>query len=414
MAKVKRLRCMKCEKVYEHGLEIICPECGLDGILDVEYDYDEMRSSLKSRPLKSRPERNIFRYVDMLPLSQPPPSMLEVGWTPLYSFPRLNAALGHEHVHIKDDTVNPSASLKDRASAVAIGMALEAGRPGIACASTGNAASSLAVLSASAGLSSYIFVPETIPKPKLYQIGACATRVFRVKGTYEDAFDVATASIGKWGWYNRNCAINPYLVEGKKTCSLEIYEQLGYKVPDWVVVSMGDGCIISGQWKAFKELELLGETDRAPKLLGVQAKGCKPIVDACVECRDVTPVEASTIADSIRVGEPRNWRKALRALKESGGCAISVTDEEIVSAMLLLSREAGVFAEPAGATGLAGLRSALGQGMIGKDETVAVLITGSGLKDPSSLDGALDIADIPADVEAVARHMRSQGKRAGG
>jgi threonine synthase len=128
----------------------------------------------------------------------------------------------------------------------------------------------------------------------------------------------------------------------------------------------------------------------------------------------VTPVEASTIADSIRVGEPRNWRKALRALKESGGCAISVTDEEIVSAMLLLSREAGVFAEPAGATGLAGLRSALGQGMIGKDETVAVLITGSGLKDPSSLDGALDIADIPADVEAVARHMRSQGKRAGG
>lgn len=405
MAKVKRLRCMKCEKGYDFGPDIVCPECGLEGILDVEYDYDEMRSALKSRPLKDRTERNIFRYVDMLPLSQPPPAMLEVGWTPLYSFPRLNRKLGNQHVHIKDDTVNPSASLKDRASAVAIAMALEAGNPGIAAASTGNAASSLAVLSASAGLDSFIFVPETIPKPKLYQIGACATRVFRVKGSYENAFDVATAAIERWGWYNRNCAINPYLVEGKKTCSLEIFEQLGHTVPDWVVVSMGDGCIISGQWKAFKELNLLGEADRAPKLLGVQARGCKPIVDACVECCEVTPVEAATIADSIRVGEPRNWRKALRALSESGGTAISVTDEEIVSAMLLLSREAGVFAEPAGATGLAGLRAAIEQGIIGRDETVAVLVTGSGLKDPSSLDGALDIADIPADVEAVEKLM---------
>jgi threonine synthase len=168
---------------------------------------------------------------------------------------------------------------------------------------------------------------------------------------------------------------------------------------------MGDGCIISGQWKAFKELRLLGETERVPRLLGVQASGCKPIVDACVECCDVTPVEAATIADSIRVGEPRNWRKALRALEDSGGTAVSVTDEEIVSAMLMLSREAGVFAEPAGATGLAGLRAAIEQDIVGRGETVAVLVTGSGLKDPSSLDGALDIADIPADVEAVAKHM---------
>jgi threonine synthase len=318
--------------------------------------------------------------------------------------------LGNENVFLKDDTVNPSASLKDRASAVAIGMALEAGNPGIACASTGNAASSLAVLSASAGLSSYIFVPETIPKPKLYQIGACATRVFRVKGTYENAFDVATAAIDKWGWYNRNCAINPYLVEGKKTCSLEIYEQLGYRVPDWVVVSMGDGCIISGQWKAFKELRLLGLTDRVPKLLGVQASGCKPIVEACIDCCDVTPVEASTIADSIRVGEPRNWRKALRALSESGGTAVGVTDEDIVGAMLLMARNAGVFAEPAGAAGLAGLRSALASGIVGKNETVAVLVTGSGLKDPASLDGALDIADIAAELEAVSRYIGVEGR----
>ncbi|MFH1314513.1 MAG: pyridoxal-phosphate dependent enzyme, partial [Candidatus Eisenbacteria bacterium] len=290
MGKVTRLICMKCGKSYGSCDHLVCPDCGLDGIFEVEYDYDEMRKSLEANPLRSRTEPSLFRYTDMLPLSQAASGLLKAGWTPLYTFPRLNQAVGHECIYLKDDTVNPSGSLKDRASAVAISMAVERGNPAIACASTGNAASSLAVLAASAGLDSYIFVPEKIPHAKLYQIGACAAGVFRVKGTYEDAFDVATKAIARWGWYNRNCAINPYLVEGKKTCALEIYEQLGYNVPDWLVVSVGDGCIISGQWKAFRELKMLGQTSKLPRMLAVQASGCKPIVDACHASCDVSPV----------------------------------------------------------------------------------------------------------------------------
>jgi len=402
MGVVTALKCSKCGIVYHDSHHLTCPECGLDGIFEVEYDYDLMRDSLRASPLASRGRYDIFRYVDMLPVAAPPPSMLRVGWTPLYRFERLNRALGHEHIYIKDDTVNPSASLKDRASAVGITMAREEARPAVACASTGNAASSLAVLAASAGMESYIFVPKTIPVPKLYQIAACATRVFKVDGTYETAFEVATGAIRRWGWYNRNCAINPYLVEGKKTCSLEIYEQLGYNVPDVVVVSVGDGCIISGQWKAFKDLHLAGEIDRLPRLLGVQAAGCRPIVDAFERNCDVCKAEALTIADSIRVGEPRNWRKALKALGESGGTALAVSDDEIIDAMLLLGGMSGVFAEPAGATGLAGLRNALRHGLIGKDETVAVLVTGSGLKDPASLDGRIEVAEVGGELDSVA------------
>jgi threonine synthase len=405
MARVSGLTCVKCGKAFGAEPFITCPDCGLDGILDVGYDYEEVRRALTRKPLASREQRSIFRYIDLLPIGKQPHGMLEVGWTPLYAFPALSRELGLESLYIKDDTVNPSGSLKDRASAVGISMAIESGNPAIACASTGNAASSVAVLAASAGLDSYIFVPETIPSAKLYQIGACAARVFRVEGTYENAFDVATDAIGRWGWYNRNCAINPYLVEGKKTCSLEIFEQLGYRVPDWVVTAVGDGCIISGQWKAFTELKWVGQADRLPRMLAVQASGCKPVVEAFHASAEVEPVKATTIADSIRVGRPLNWRKALRAIRESGGDAVAVSDEDIIAAMLLLGRKTGIFAEPAGATGLAGLRKAIDDGIISPDETVAVLVTGSGLKDPRSLDGHIDVIDIGPDVEAVGANL---------
>jgi threonine synthase len=401
MAAATALVCMKCGKSFGVAGHITCPDCGLEGILDVEYDYDEMKSSLERAPLKSRTEGSMWRYADMLPTRGLGPRSLRVGWTPLYHLQRLGLAVGHDRLYLKDDTLNPSASLKDRASAVAVSMALEQGAEGIACASTGNAASSLAVISASVGLKSYIFVPKTIPKPKLYQLAACAERVFRVNGTYEVAFDLATEAINKWGWANRNCGINPYLVEGKKTCSLEIYEQLGRRVPDWVVVPMGDGCIMSGQAKAFRELRLLKETSRLPRLLGVQAEGARPIVDAFLAGGDVRPVAASTFADSIRVGEPRNWRKALRGIRESDGAALGVTDGEIADAMLSLGRNAGVFAEPAGATGFAGFLKARRAGLIGKDDTVVVLVTGSGLKDPESLSGRSSAADVEGTLDSV-------------
>ena len=280
MGEVTGLTCVKCGARYHRGECITCPDCGLEGILEVEYDYEELRRSLKAEPLESRRETSIFRYHDFLPVSCPVPHMLRVGMTPLYRFDRLSEVTGIDGVYLKDDTVNPSNSLKDRASAVAVAMAVAEKREAAACASTGNAASSLAVLAASAGLDSYIFVPRSAPEPKLYQMAACATRVFRVRGDYSDAFDIATRAIEKWGWYNRNCAVNPYLVEGKKTCSLEIFEQLGCSVPDWLVVPVGDGCILSGQYKAFKDLTMVGLAGGMPRMLAVQAEGCSPVVDA--------------------------------------------------------------------------------------------------------------------------------------
>jgi threonine synthase len=405
MAVVTGLVCVKCGKHCGPGEHLVCPACGLEGILDVEYDYDRMKASLKRNPLGSRTEWSIWRYADLLPTEGLGSRSLRVGWTPLYHFERLGRVVGHGGLYLKDDTVNPSASLKDRASAVAVSMALEKGAKGIACASTGNAASSLAAIAASVGLPSYIFVPETIPSPKLYQLAATAERVFKVRGTYEDAFRLATDAIARWGWENRNCGINPYLVEGKKTCSLEVYEQLGRRVPDWVVVPVGDGCIISGQAKAFRDLKAAGEIDRLPRLLAVQAEGSKPIVDAFLEGRDVVPVAASTIADSIRVGEPRNWRKALRALRESGGNALAVGDDEIVEAIKLLGRTAGVFAEPAGAAGFAGFLAAREAGLIRPDETVVVLVTGSGLKDPGSLAGATAVCDVDGALASVEKWL---------
>jgi len=410
MGKVTELVCVKCGRTYEPGSDITCPECGLEGILDVLYDYDLAREGFRRNPLSRRNEPTMFRYLELLPFDEIPSEMLKVGWTPLYRFERLGEAIDHAQVYLKDDTVNPSGSLKDRASVVGVTMALTEGRSAIACASTGNAASSLAVLAASAGLRSYIFVPETIPIAKLYQIATCATRVFRVRGTYEDAFDVATDAITRWNWFNRNCAINPYLVEGKKTCSLEIFEQLGYRVPDWVVVSVGDGCIISGQYKAFKELRLVGETSRVPRLLAVQAEGASPIVDAFKSSRDLVPVKATTFADSIRVGKPRNWRKALRALRESDGEAITVSDEEILESMLLLGNKCGLFAEPAGAAGFAGFLKARKLGIISRDEIVVVLVTGSGLKDPSSLEKKIEVVDIEASGDAVGEYVDGQGQ----
>jgi threonine synthase len=403
VAKINALVCVKCGKRYDAGTVITCPACGIEGILDVEYDYDQARASLKREPLGERRERSIWRYSDLLPTAGLGERMRSVGWTPLYAFPALAEAVGHRDLFIKDDTVNPSASLKDRASAVAVAMAVEKGARGIGCASTGNAASSLAVLSASVGLKSYIFVPATIPKPKLYQLAASAGRVFKVAGTYEDAFDLATRAIERWGWENRNCAINPYLVEGKKTCSLEVYEQLGWRVPDWVVVSVGDGCIVSAQWKAFKELKAVGETRSLPRILAVQAEGARPIVDAFLAGGDVRPVRASTVADSIRVGSPRNWRKALRALRESGGSAVAVTDGEIVEAALLLARTTGVFAEPAAAAALAGFCKAVSACTVAAGETAVVLVTGSGLKDPESVAAGIEVCEVGDDLDEVAR-----------
>ena len=272
---------------------------------------------------------------------------LRVGGSPLYQADALGKELGIRELWIKDDGQNPTASLKDRASAMAVVKACEAGKTTIACSSTGNAASSLAGNAAAAGLSTFIFVPSRAPKGKVAQLMMFGATVILVEGSYEDTFRISAEAIDRWGWYNRNAAINPYLMEGKKTVSLEIAEQLSFKMPDYVAVSVGDGCTIGGVWKGFRDLYQAGMIDRLPRIISVQASGCCPInTAAAAGTMEWIPQEENTLADSIAVGVPRNPVKALRAISESNGVVVNVTDEEIMAAMRLLGRSAGVFAEP--------------------------------------------------------------------
>ncbi len=309
----------------------------------------------------------------------------QVGWTPLYAAAKLAETYGVAEVHVKDEGRNPTASLKDRASAVGVAKALDFEQKAIACASTGNAASSLAGFSAVADLPCYIFVPERAPAAKVAQLLVYGATVVLVRGNYAVAFDLATWAIERFGWYNRNCAINPYLVEGKKTCGLEIAEQLAWRMPHRIFISVGDGCCISGLYKAFRDLADLGLIDALPRLVGVQAEGCAPIAEAFgAGAERVTFRSGDTLADSIAVGAPRNWAKALRAVRESRGDMVRVTDGEILSAMTELARTAGVFGEPAGVTAFAGFRKMALAGKIGRDERVVIVVTGNGLKDVDS------------------------------
>ena len=275
MQNVTQLRCVKCGKTYPASPEARTCACG--GILDVEYDYDYVRARLTPAALAERP-RTMWRYRELLPVEpSTPDTPLRVGWSPLYRADRLAAALGLDRLWIKDDGQNPTASLKDRASALAVAKAGEAGARVIACSSTGNAASSLAGNAAAAGYETYIFVPSRAPKGKVAQLMIFGAHVVSVDGSYEDTFELSQAAIERYGWYNRNAAINPYLSEGKKTVSLEIAEQLGWRAPDYVAVSVGDGCTIAGVWKGFRDLYAAGLIDRLPRLISVQAEGCCPL-----------------------------------------------------------------------------------------------------------------------------------------
>jgi threonine synthase len=308
-----------------------------------------------------------------------------VGWTPLYRPQRLIRELHMPNLFFKDDSGNVTHSYKDRASSVAIVKALEKGYGGIAAASSGNAAASVSAFAASAGLPCHIFVPKTIPRAKLAQLRAYGAEVILVDGPYDQAFDLCMTEAPKNNWYNRNTAINPYLAEGKKTAALELCEQLNWQPPDVVFVPVGDGCIISGVWKGFKDLYELGFIDALPHLVGVQAKGSAPLVKAFQQGRDeVIPEPVSTIADSISVGFPRDQIKALRAIHQSGGLFISVTDQEIRTALRKLPETSGIFVEPAAAAAFAGLLKLREQNKLADEDRVAVLLTGSGLKDISA------------------------------
>ena len=400
MKNVKYAKCVKCGKIYEAVPDLTNCSCG--GILDIVYDYDWIREHFKKETLAARPY-TMWRYRELLPVEETTPDTpLRVGWSPLYEADRLGALLGLKKLWIKDDGQNPTASLKDRASAMAVAKAREAGAKIIACSSTGNAASSLAGNAAAAGLRTFIFVPERAPKGKVAQLMTFGANVISVQGNYEETFELSKKAIEKWGWYNRNAAINPYLSEGKKTVSLEIAEQLGWQMPDYLAISVGDGCTIAGVWKGLRDLYAIGFIDRLPRLISVQAAGCHPINRAIETGEDWHPMEENTLADSIAVGVPRNADKALMAIRESDGIAVNVTDEEIMAAQKLLGTTCGVCGEPAGVTGTAGVKKLCEQGILGANDTVVSVVTGNGLKDvANAIRFCGEPMSLPNDIDRL-------------
>ena len=420
MDHVLSLKCLICAKEYHPDeVDYVCPDHGDDGILDVGYDYDLIGRRISQGDLLHNTDHTIWRYRPLLPVEPDTPvPPLAVGWTPLYRADRLAAELDLNYLWIKDDGRQPTASFKDRASAIAVVKAKEKGAEIITTASTGNAAAALSGLCASVKQPNVIFVPESAPQAKVTQLLVFGSTVMLVEGTYDDAFELCLLAAEEYGWYNRNTAYNPYMTEGKKTASYEICEQLGWHPPDRIFVSVGDGCIIGGLHKGLKDLLALGWIDRVPRLMGVQATGSAYMAQAWANDEDVLskpPIQAHTIADSISAGTPRDRIKAMAAVRETDGAYIQVSDQEILAAIPALARGCGVFAEPAGAAAYAGLLKALDEALVRPDERIIVLVTGTGLKDVASAIKSVEQVGtqpyhVSPDLEDLKRVMERVGR----
>ncbi len=393
-------QCSLCNAEYQPDeLIYTCPRDG--GNLDVIYDFASLQQGLSPDRILSSQESSLWRYLPLLPVNQIHASgtpMQAAGWTPIYSPTELRIQLGLQTLWVKDESRNPTASFKDRASAVVVARALEIGAEIVVTASTGNAGAALAGMAAAAGQKAVIFAPRTAPPAKIAQLLIYNAKVLLVDGNYDQAFDLSILAANEFGWYCRNTGYNPFTLEGKKTAALEIWEcllnQKSFDKPLVVFVSVGDGNIISGIHKGFKDLQALGWLDRMPRIFGVQAEGSSAIANAFLAgVEEITPVAATTLADSISVDLPRDGVRAVRAARQTGGAYLTVSDVEILAAIADLGR-VGIFAEPAGAASYAGLQKALKQGMIGRNDPILVLNTGSGLKDVNAAMQAVNPAAI--------------------
>lgn len=394
-------QCSICEKRFDPGqVTYNCPACG--GNLDSHFTFEENPNEVGSSAILESSEPSIWRYAPLLAAPDPcftATPLHQVGWTPIYQPESLRKSLGMRELWIKDESRNPSASFKDRASALVIARAVEADIPTILAASTGNAGAAMACMAASVGKRAVIIAPRSAPPAKVAQLLTFGARVLLVNGTYDQAFDLSIEASRELGWYNRNTGYNPYTVEGKKTAGLEIWEQVlrlrGDDAPSLTIfIPVGDGNILSGVAKGFADLLALGWIEKLPRLVGVQAEGSAAIHNAFKANKDlIQPVSAKTVADSISVDLPRDGLRALKRVKQSGGYFLTVTDNEILQAIPTLGR-AGLFVEPAAAAAFAGLQAALRQGLHQPDNPALVLCTGSGLKDVQAAMRAVEPAPI--------------------
>jgi threonine synthase len=411
-------RCFACAAIAPADYDgFLCPGCG--GNLDITYDYAAVAEEVAIGFAQEQPE--LFRYQPFLPVRAPASRFpLRIGGTPLYEASRLGQQAGLRRLYLKDETGNPSASLKDRASAVALCRAIDRGARVVSTASTGNAGSSLACLAAALGMQAVVFVPANAPSAKLTQLLSYGAKVLAVQGSYDEAYDLCLAASDEFGWFNRSTGFNPFTREGKKTCSFEIWEGLDGEVPDRVVVPTGDGNILSGIWKGWRDLQAAGLIQRLPKIDCVQSESSAAIAGTVQRLRNgheavtdwsavsVDKVQADTIADSISVDQPRDGLAAAQAIIESGGEAITLPDQNILAAISEMARFTGLFVEPAAAAPWAAVRQMADDRLIDADERVICLVTGSGLKDPASAGKAFgEPALIVPTVDAVSRFCTS-------
>lgn len=386
MSKFLGYKCSKCHQ--EYSPDEITYTCSKDGgNLDVILDIEGIKQAYPNFNLIKDKEPSLWRYLPILPVTDPggkDTPLHSAGWTPVYHARSLSNDLGIDYLWIKDEARNPTASFKDRASAVVIARGREINAEVVVTASTGNAGAALAGMAAAIGQKANIFAPRSAPPAKIAQLLIYGATVYLVDGSYDDAFDLTIQASEEFGWYCRNTGYNPFTAEGKKTAAFEIWEWMStvdLKEPLSVFVSVGDGNIISGIHKGFKDLHQLGWIERIPRIFGVQAEGSAAIANAFrSSSEDIIPVQAHTIADSISVDLPRDGVRAVRAVRETGGNYIIVSDDEIIKAIAKLG-QVGIFTEPAGAAAYAGLVIAVETGIIKPGDPVLVINTGSGLKD---------------------------------
>lgn len=389
--------CTDCGKEYRTDSTMyLCPVCSKGnvstlpprGVLKIVYNYQSIREKSKNFDTLCTND-----FIDILPVDNGSSfPFLRVGKTPLYNLQELNRKRLPFHIHLKDDSQNPTFSFKDRASALVSAYAREKKLSTIVAASTGNAGSSLAGICASQGQKAIVIVPETAPVAKLTQIIMYGATIIPVKGTYDEAFDLSLKASEVFGWYNRNTAFNPFTIEGKKTVSFELFQQLNHKVPDRIFVPVGDGVIISGVYKGFEDLLMLGLIDRMPTVVAVQSSGSDNLVRN-ISKGNFSVKPSKTIADSISVDIPRNFFMAQQYISKYSGETIAVPDESIIDASSLLSKSSGIFCEPAAATAFAGLISFQKSGKIDDNSDNVVLLTGSGLKDLKSVSSIIRIPE---------------------
>ena len=380
MSYVVGLKCRECGRLYPKEVIFVCEYCF--GSVEVDYDYDAIRRVFTKTSFAARPA-SLWRYRELLPIEGEPTVGLSSGFTPFFRAERLAEALEVEELYIKDDSVShPTLSFKDRVVSVALTRAKELEFDTVACASTGNLANSVAAHAARAGLKRYIFIPADLEMGKVVASLIYRPTLVAVEGTYDEVNRLCAEIGAKYPWAFVNINIRPYYAEGSKTYGYEIAEQLGWRAPQHIVIPAAGGSLITKIGKALKELKLLGLLSEVrTKLYAAQATGCAPIVTTIKERSDIVkPVKPNTIAKSLAIGNPADGYYATKTVLESGGWAESASDEEIVEAMKLLAETEGVFTETAGGVTLAAAKKLIQQGVIPRDESIVVCITGNGLK----------------------------------